>query len=118
MMKAMLMAHMQQEEGGSAAVKPEKIKGTQIKQQKGGGMVRVVTSDGKEFPIQATKAVYKYLKSIGEEVPEPQKQGVKKVMKKQKEKKEKTSEELETIRQKEQERHQATIAKEGRKMAG
>merc|ERR1719379_1430892 len=77
--------------GGTA--KPEKIKGTQIKQVKGGGMVRVVTSDGKEFPIEATKAVYKYLKSIGEEVVKPnpnQTQGGKKAMKAKKQQKVRT----------------------------
>merc|ERR1711998_731103 len=55
----------------AAGGKPAKIKGTQIQQVKGGGFVRIVTSDGKEFPIEANKAVYKYLRSIGEEVAQP-----------------------------------------------
>jgi len=46
-------------------VKPEKIKGTEIRQQKGGGYIRVVTQDGKEFPASSTKAVMKHLKSLG-----------------------------------------------------
>jgi len=107
--KAMLKQRMQSGGGAAAAGgKPAKIKGTQIQQVKGGGFVRIVTSDGKEFPIEANKAVYKYLRSIGEEVvmpnpnqnqggkkakPNPnQNQGGKKVMKGMK-KKERTPEE-------------------------
>eukprot|EP00746_Dinoflagellata_sp_MGD_P164419 gnl/MRDRNA2_/MRDRNA2_93034_c0_seq1.p1 gnl/MRDRNA2_/MRDRNA2_93034_c0~~gnl/MRDRNA2_/MRDRNA2_93034_c0_seq1.p1 ORF type:complete len:250 (-),score=79.30 gnl/MRDRNA2_/MRDRNA2_93034_c0_seq1:39-788(-) len=71
--------------------KPEKIKGTEIKQVKGGGYVRVITADNKEFPPEATKAVYKYLRSIGQDPTPPQAQsanstqvqGVKKKVKQQ-----------------------------------
>lgn len=118
MLKQMMMAQFGQAQEQVPMGKPEKIKGTQIKMVKGGGMVRVVTSDGKEFPITATKAVYKHLKSIGEEVVRPnpnQQQGGKKgVMKKQKQKKERTPEELEAHKQKMQENNQKLIEKEGR----
>jgi len=57
--------------------KPEKIKGTEVRAVKGGGLIRVVTHDKKEFPIEAKKGVIKHLKAIGKYV-EPQVQGVKK----------------------------------------
>merc|ERR1712187_616683 len=88
--------------------KPPKIKGTQIKMVKGGGMVRVVTADEKEFPIEANKAVYKYLKSIGQEVVK----GGSKV------KKERTPEEEVAHQEKMIELHQKTVAKEGRVVVG
>jgi hypothetical protein len=104
----------------AASAKPVKIKGTQIKQVKGGGFVRVVTEDGKEFPIEATKGVYKYLRSIGQEVVEPGKQQnqPKKAMKKQKKRKERTPEEEEVAQAKASERHQASIEKDGRVVVG
>merc|ERR1719498_815045 len=112
MIQAMLNESQSAGGGGPAPAatgKHVKIKGTQIKQVKGGGFVRVVTADGKEFPITATKAVYKYLRSIGEEV--QKNSGGRKVMKKQKEL---SPEEKEARRQKGQERQQALIEKEGR----
>eukprot|EP00746_Dinoflagellata_sp_MGD_P002782 gnl/MRDRNA2_/MRDRNA2_105439_c0_seq1.p1 gnl/MRDRNA2_/MRDRNA2_105439_c0~~gnl/MRDRNA2_/MRDRNA2_105439_c0_seq1.p1 ORF type:complete len:284 (+),score=84.47 gnl/MRDRNA2_/MRDRNA2_105439_c0_seq1:125-976(+) len=50
----------------------EKIKGTGIVKKKGGVAVRVVTADGKEFPLEAKDAVIKYLNSIGQKPPEAQ----------------------------------------------
>jgi len=99
---------------GGGGGKIEKIKGTEIKTEKGGRKVRVVTADGKEFPVEATKAVYKYLRSIGQEV-EPKSSGGKKVMKKQKQK---TPEEKEAYKEKAKEKHQENIAKEGRVLVG
>lgn len=63
-------------------VKPEKIKGTKI-EQKGRGMIRVVIADGKEFPIEASKAVTRYLRSIGQ-APEANGNQPKQALKKQK----------------------------------
>lgn len=90
--------------------KPVKIKGTQIKQVKGGGFVRVVNEDGKEFPIQANKTVCNYLRSIGQEVV--------KGGSKSKAKKERTPEEQEAYKHKMAEKHQQTIEKEGRVVVG
>merc|ERR1712216_1009345 len=59
-------------------VKPEKIKGTKIKEVKGSGMIRVVIADGKEFPIESSKAVTRYLKSISEALEANGKQAMKK----------------------------------------
>merc|ERR1712046_214562 len=90
--------------------------GTEIKQMKGGRMVRVVSADGKEFPLEANKAVYKHLKSLGIEVEEPQQQG--NSSKPKKEKTEKTPEEQVAYQMKMAEKHQQRIAREGRVMAG
>merc|ERR1711924_220196 len=64
------------------AAKHEKIKGTKIKEVKG-GMIRVVIADGKEFPIEASKAVKRYLRSIGQ-APEADGNQPKQAVKKQK----------------------------------
>jgi len=118
-MKQMMVAQQQAAAAGTSG-KPEKIKGTQIKQQKGGAFIRVVTSDGKEFPVTSTKAVYKHLKSIGQEVIKVnpnQLQGVKKKKKGPKVKTPKTPEQQEAHREKMLAKHQAAIVKEGRVMA-
>mmetsp|Transcript_17538 Transcript_17538/g.33078 ORF Transcript_17538/g.33078 Transcript_17538/m.33078 type:complete len:236 (-) Transcript_17538:91-798(-) len=114
-MMAMMKVMMTQMKSSPPAMtaKPEKIKGTQIKQVKGGAFVRVVNADGKEFPIEATKAVYKYLRSIGEEVSMPG-PASKKGKKGKKEKKERTPEEELAHKLKMEEKHQQTIEKEGR----
>lgn len=67
-MKAMPMKAMKAMKGAQPPTTSEKIKGTEIKLVKGGKPVRVITKDGKEFPIDAKKAVLKYLASIGQEV--------------------------------------------------
>jgi len=117
MKQCMAQLGQQQGGGGGGAAQTEtveKIKGTRIEMRKGGEKVRVVQEDGKEFPITATKAVYKYLKSIGQEVSRPNPNQVKKKSKHDKPKKERTPEELEAYRQKMVEKNEAKIVAEGR----
>jgi len=91
--------------------KYEKIKGTEIKQMKGGIVVRVCQKSGVQFPPEATKKVRSHLVKIGENPGGPQ--GKKKGPKPPKEY---TPEQLAAKKKKDMERAAKVVAKENRKL--